>query len=204
MFNKFLALSVFGLAISLPAAFASSTSLATGSSVTPLVSDGSALPATLAAPTITGTFVATPSTAFSGSYSSAVYLDPTTGGYDFFYQVSNNGPDTLARISMTSFAGFTTSVAYLTGADAIPAEADRNTADTVGFDINDPAGKTSDWLEIQTNATSFYMGDMYVQDGGQAQVVVYSPTPEPMSMSLLGAGLVGLGLLRLRRRAVKA
>jgi hypothetical protein len=209
MLKKLFTISAFGLAISLPSAFASP------------ITNGGATTSVAISPGMVGTKVAdtgvlsfSSSTFVSGTLEQQVYRE-AGGTLDFYYLVTNSASskDNIGRMTTNNFAGFTTDVSYLLSGGTMPTSADRSTAgDTIGFDFQVSGsntlqpGTSSDWLEISTNATQFSLiGTSNVIDGGVGTVNTYSPTatPEPMSMSLMGAGLAGFGLLGLRRRAAK-
>jgi hypothetical protein len=64
-------------------------------------------------------------------------------------------------------------------------------------------GNTSDWLEIDTNATAYaFNGSIGVQDGGVASMLAYSPSllPEPATTGLL-CGAMALLFIARRRSA---
>ncbi len=210
-----------GVSLAPSALFASSVPLAPGTGTTlgpPTSTPAVAAPgATPLADTGAMSFAATDG-AFSGTVDSQVYRDPTTGGLDFLYQVSNSlsSPDAIGRVTMTNFTGFTTAVNYVTSSGTVaPLSANRLAAgDTVGFGFVNSSfqdvlvqGASSYWMEIDTNATSYALvGTTNVIDGGDATITTYAPTastPEPMSMGLLGIGFAGLGLLRFRARNKK-
>jgi len=210
MLKKLFSISAFGLAISLPAAFAAPVT--NGGAVPVVPAGGSSMVGTQVADT--GVLNFTTSQYVSGTLRQEVYKE-SSGTLDFYYLVSNNSSsvDNIGRLTTNNFAGFTTDVSYLTTGGTAPTDSDRSGAgDTVGFDFKGPngntlaAGTSSAWIEISTNATSFaFIGSSNIIDGNVASVTTYSPTaaPEPMSMSLLGAGLAGFGLLGLRRRSAK-
>lgn len=158
---------------------------------------------------------------------SAVYSDPTNllGGLDFMYQVTNEATstDSIGRVTATDFSGFRTDVGYNTQGSTFPTSpfatdgtvppglVDRNTASTVGFGFAVPPlfalvppGKSSNVLEIQTNATNFQLGQASVIDGKATTVDAFGPAtgvPEPTSLLLLGGGLLALGSIRRFRKA---
>ncbi len=209
MINKLLfSISTLGLAILLPAAFASPLSNNTASTDVDINASG-----------FTGTQVAdtgalpfATSRNVNGTLDQQVYRE-SGGTLDFYYLITNNASsiDNIGRMTTIDFTGFTTAVSYLIITNGIPPSgADRSpSGDTVGFDFKDRSGNntlapgaSSDWLEIATNANAFTTGQTFVIDGGTGSVQTYAPTatPEPMSMSLLGVGLAGSALLGLRRR----
>ena len=145
----------------------------------------------------------------------------TATGLNFFIQVTNHNQDyatdNLALVDARNFTGFTTSVGYLTTGGVAPSGANRTAiGDTVNFSFMDGNGQntlgsltpgglgnTTDWLEIDTNATSFAeTGSIGVQDGGTAAMLAFapltSPVPEPATAGLLCGGLALLGLVRKR------
>lgn len=211
MLKKFFTTSIFALAISLPAAFA--TPIANNTS-TAVAVNATGMVGTKVADT--GVMSFTSSQFVSGTLQQQVYREDS-GTLDFYYLVTNDASsiDGIARLTTTNFAGFTTDVSYLTtpAGGTAPTGANRSPAgNTIGFEFQvgginvlNP-NHSSAWLEISTNATEFnFNGISSVIDGGAANLTTYSPvaTPEPMSMSLLGAGLAGFGLIGLRRRAAK-
>jgi len=143
----------------------------------------------------------------SGFLDSAVYND--AGTLDFYYQVFNSASSasSLARMTATSFVGFTTGTAVgfrvdgstLTGTPFVngtvpPVTADMNsTGSVVGFSFSPPdsskiaPGTDSNVLVISTDATKFTNGNASVIDGGTATVPSFQPTtvPEPRFYSLL-------------------
>jgi len=155
----------------------------------------------------------------SGTVTAAVFRTQF-GFLDFVYQVSTNAVslDAINRVTGIDFTGFTTDVGYTpTGSTfpggsfvdgtTIPVTVDRSLGgDTVGFQFSAPQGvlpgATSVTLVVETNATNFTAGNVNVIDGGVTTEPSFQPTviPEPVSATLLGIGLVGLGFARFLRK----
>jgi hypothetical protein len=202
------------------ASVAKATLLAPGASV----GDGTAgSPGTLSTFSDTPAFVAQVSTpvatpTYSGTLTSAVYTN-SGGTLDFYYQFTNNqgSTDGIERLSITSFAGFTTDVGYRTtalapftaGAQA-PLYADRSASgQTVGFNFTssnqagpflvDP-GESSRTIVIRTNATQFFTGNTAIIDGFAANAPSFAPAAIPEPASLAGLATIALGAIARRRR----
>jgi hypothetical protein len=136
-----------------------------------------------------------------------------SGCLDFLIQVTNNSSESsgenLEHVTFGSFAGFLTDVGIFVGAQkgVDPTSIDRTSGlgTVVTFDFsgsgNIKPGETSDYLVVQTNATSFAPGSISIQDDTSVNVPGFAPAPEPMSLSLLGGGLALFGFAGLRRRA---
>lgn len=165
---------------------------------------------------------------YTGTLRSAVYRN-LIGTLDFYYQFHNSwsSPDSITRITMNSFSGFTTDVGFTnqdidgsgnsdvnfrsSRSNQVPLTAERVSAATVGFNFGAGSdspkinpGETSSILVIRTNATNFGIGSTSIINGAVANVATFAPTtgsniPEPATYALMGAGLVVLGLLRRKR-----
>jgi len=160
----------------------------------------------------------------SGNIVEAVYL--RDGTLDFYYQIislSSSGA-AVTRMEFTNFTNFLTSVFVRNDGGSLPsdpgfqpngnttASADRLLASTVGFSFF-PApgtpitqGQHSQVLVISTDATQFTespisVGIIGAGGGTFAGFTPTSTTPEPLSMALMGAGLIAFGFVRKIRRA---
>jgi hypothetical protein len=149
---------------------------------------------------------------FTATGSAWVYSDSANtfcpGCLDFVYQVTRiSGTDPIEGLNAGSFAGFLTDAGYVAGANVAPATVNRTSGSgiTVGFVFGSPGTQitgtqSSDLLVVETNTIYYAPGNMTVTDTQSANGAAFIPilTPEPMTFSLLGAGLLGLGLLRKR------
>lgn len=199
-------LAVLGAVLALSMS-AHATLLGVGGSVVPSnitnLSGVTEVSSTISSSITTGTFSAT--------YATGVFTDTNNvfcaGCLDFIYFFTNNGPDTLERATMTNFDSFLTNVGYstLTGT-ATPTNATRNSFGDIAFNFAGVGtGVTSNYLIIETNATSFTSGFFSLQDGTAGSGAAYAPaTPEPSSLMLMGSGLVSAAGMFLRRRRVIA
>jgi len=167
---------------------------------------------------------------YTGVLSAAVYRN-IVGTLDFYYQFfnSSNSPDSISRITMNSFTGFTTDIGYTNqnfdqdgnslvnfrGArsNQVPLVGERVSDATLGFNFGagsySPKINPSEYssiLVIRTNATNFGVGSTSIINGAVANVSTFAPTaagsnvPEPATYALMGAGLVALGLFRRNRK----
>jgi len=150
-------------------------------------------------------------TAFTGDLRELVVTDTVTGNLDFLYMVAGISGDNIARLTNTSFTGFTTDVGYSsTPATDLLALGDTpsiapdfissgNGGSNIGFNFSVPAGQETFLLVVKTNATTFGTGSSQLIDGGVATISTLAPTPEPALGGLLLGGLFGAGLFVTRR-----
>lgn len=148
---------------------------------------------------------------YSGKVKQDVYLNAT--GYLFVYRADNFAvsSDYITRMTTTDFTGFTTDVDAFVPGD-IPDSITRNpSGSTVGFQFNGGGagdfglspGSTSATMWIQTSAKYYGPGTVTFQNGAVEAISAYGPAiPEPASMLLMGAGV--LGMFSLRRKTVFA
>ena len=155
---------------------------------------------------------------YNGTVRSAVYRS-LGNTLDFYYQFTNNSSsaDSVGRLTMTNFTGFTTDVGYrmdnwdgsgiFLTANQAALSADRSSnGGTVGFGFGALSsqinpGETSASLVIRTNAINYTAGSVTTQNGAVWTAAAYAPTtgvPEPGTFVLLGAGLVALAAFRRR------
>jgi hypothetical protein len=150
---------------------------------------------------------AVPSVVFTGTLDTKVIAD--TQGLDFVYQFSDNANslDSILRLTASGFTGYATDADYIAGSGAAgPFLVSRSptTGDVIGFSFLTSAsvapGQTSDILVIRTNAQAFTVGNVSVQDGGNATVASFEPVavPEPATMGLIAIAFSGLTLRRRR------
>jgi hypothetical protein len=131
------------------------------------------------------------------------------GKLDFVYQFSNNANsgDPNERISAGTFSGFSVDAGYVTGTGVAPESVTLSAGgNVVGFNYfssNLLQGQTTDLLVVETDATNYVPGTYSVQDSTTVTTIGYQPAsvPEPASLALIGAGLLGFSLLR--RRSTK-
>ena len=146
---------------------------------------------------------------------------------DLFLQVENDPTSTakLTRVELSGFTGFLADVGFdgpsVNGAgecgpaDAgycgsiVPDSVDRLTADAIGFTFSTNGGiapgAATPTLVIETNASGVHDPaglSITASDGSIVHALggIFVPAPEPSTVSMLGAGL--LGLLGLRKRGL--
>lgn len=171
-----------------------------------------------------------PTTVFTGNLYAAVLNNDSTNPYGtdkltFVYQIHNGDADTLARLTTSSFSGFSTTVAQstadtlvfdptkgigsgTTGATTADRSNNAGAGNTVGFTLAgvDP-NQTSDVFFVYTDATAYAVGSTNIIDDGVATMNSYAPTaavPEPSSVAAFaftGMGLLGLMLFARKRRS---
>ncbi len=161
---------------------------------------------------------------YSGTLRTAVYRN-IIGTLDFYYQFANSwsSPDSISRITMGSFAGFTTNIGYTNqnidgygnsdvnfrGTTAYtplqaPLTGERVSDATLGFNFTPgPSGtkinpgETSSILVIRTNATSFDIGSTSIINGATVNVATFAPTADSNVPEPATYALMGAGLVTL-------
>jgi hypothetical protein len=154
---------------------------------------------------------------FSGTLTSKVFSnDPTNPfgptGLTFTYELANaaSSVHVLHRLSASNFTGFSTDVSFGPGTGIRPHQADRSTADVVGFNFTETAfggfgviqpGTQSRLLVVQTNATQHINSFASLINGGVSTVPSFSPVPEPATWVLGSIGVLGIAafIRRIRR-----
>jgi hypothetical protein len=170
--------------------------------------------AALGGNSITGTAQSWVVTGFAGNpfgsqFDTFVYQVSLTGGTN-----TSNTPVILERVTGAGYDSFSTDAGYnASGSQVVPTSADRSSnGNVVGFNFISPGtnigvGQSSALLIVNTNATSFSINSMSLQDGVAANASGYSPSaaiPEPSSAILMGGSLALLGLGAYARRRARA
>jgi len=155
---------------------------------------------------------------YSGELRSAVYRN-AANKLDFYYQLSNSSgsAEAVARLTMTSFGGFTTDVGtrmdnwdgagIFRTAVQNAVSADRDGGGTLGFQFGRGPGtvgpgEVSATMVIRTNAVNYTLGTVTTHSVAGYTMAAYAPSaqiPEPPSQALLGLSLVALAVIGRRR-----
>lgn len=204
------------LLVAVSSAFATSVTVTSGgSSVTPGTNTTSS--GSVAA----GPFTASASSgSVSASVTEYVIKDSTTGDYDFLYEVKNTSSinDAFSTVGVGTYTtvcstcasvadnGTTTYGTTAPGTIAANSATRTGSGDTIdfGFAANTLSpGTTTQWLEVDTNATAYTSVNAFTEtiDGGVIMISGgYAPTiPEPATLGLLGGSLALLGVVRWRK-----
>lgn len=172
-----------------------------------LLGPGSSISLSMAAePSASATLLATASSpvtavTFGGTLVSSVYANDSSnpwGGLTFTYQLFNVGPDTVERLTLSSFAGFLTDVNY-SQTGIVPLNAVRTVSgNQISFNFRNQAeqgtlvpGGSSPWLIIQTDSTVYQNSIAGVINSSTANVATFAPAavPEPATTALAALGV---------------
>ncbi len=139
---------------------------------------------------------------FTGTLVSSVYSNDSSnpwGGLTFTYQLYNNGPDSVERLTLSSYAGFLTDVSY-NGSGIVPLNAVRTTlGNQISFNFRNQleqgtliSGASSSLLIIQTDSASYQNSIAGVINSSTANSATFAPkaVPEPTTVTLVMFGVV--------------
>lgn len=171
------------------------------------LTSGSAIAMSLEAEPVGATIVTTASVPFTsltfgGRLVSTVWANDVSnpfGGLTFTYQLFNNGPDTLERLTLSSYAGFLTDASY-SGTGVVPLNVVRNGAgNQISFNFRDAVdqatltpGANSPLLVIQTDSAVWQNSIAGVIDSSAVNVASFAPAvvPEPAAATLAVLGVM--------------
>ncbi|MBV8194599.1 MAG: hypothetical protein JOY80_03645 [Candidatus Dormibacteraeota bacterium] len=140
---------------------------------------------------------------------------------DWLVQVTSTNASTaqIERVTVSDFSGWSIDLGVDSNTATGPSQLQTNgtispnnversngSGGILGWDFNSSvfnAGKTSVWLEAETNSTAFQPGTISVQDGVAGSDTADAPAlPEAWvpGLGVAGGGVVGLFALRRRRR----
>jgi hypothetical protein len=158
-------------------------------------------------------------TGFSGVLVSTVYRRPNDGDrLTFTYQLQNNAnsANVLHRLTVSSFAGFTTDASRppdpLAANTIPPTLVDRSTPDVVGFSFLDGfgagpvrPGQQSSLLVVETDALTHTASTASVIDGTTATVGTFAPLPAIPEPATWALGIIGMAsLIGIVRKKVRS
>jgi hypothetical protein len=155
---------------------------------------------------------------FSGTLTTNVYTQDMANPYglnkvSFEYILTNDVTSVghhLSELSLNGFGVYLSDVSYIPVlGNTNPHATDRTNGDSIGFSfVQSPIGPgkivngaSSSRLVVQTDATSFTSSVAAIENGDIAHSLILAPVPEPGTIGLAVAGLIGLGLVARRRKA---
>jgi hypothetical protein len=153
-------------------------------------------------------------TSYTGSLTSNVFTNypgsPFGPGFlTFTYKLSNNGPDSLHRLTTTNFAGYLVDVEHdaISSPGIVSSSVDRDLSGKIvgwNYDVNPrlPAGTSTALLIVHTNATQYVPSLASTINSATAGVLSYGPAPipEPAALGALAGAVAVAGLARGRRK----